>query len=249
MPKNDTTPRRRARKPQPANSNKAGATPAEAALELFDLAETDAIRGDESDYIGSLISELFNDTQALNRYERRAFKDALRQAETWESPSPNFAELCEVARRVSAGEDVTDVLRDRIAADKKNQAAFAAQRDGVQAELVITVTEIVAAAFPDEEARRDATSGIWKNGSVTDAAYELAEELNITILHPDVFPAVVAVILRDAPPVAAERVRDCRKWLAEHKGSARPFGDPRPWMVRPALRLLFGRTAKRKAAQ
>lgn len=122
-----------------------GPTLAEAVLNLFDLAETDAISGDESDYIGLMISEHLNDTQALGRYERRAFKDAIRHAEEWETPTDNYAELCEVARRVAAGEKVADVLRDRIAEDKANRAAFdVCSNDGG------TLAEIIAAAFPDD---------------------------------------------------------------------------------------------------
>ena len=96
----------------------------------------------------------------------------------------------------------------------------------------ITAATILSAAYPDGETRRDAECGIWTRGSVLDAAFDLASELEVTIFHPEVFPAVLKVILREGQPVAAERVRNFRRWLAENPGR------PRPWLIRDYLRRM-----------
>lgn len=96
----------------------------------------------------------------------------------------------------------------------------------------VTAADLLAAAYPDEGARSDAECGIWTRGSVLDAACDLAEELDVTIFHPEVFPAVLKVILREGQPVAAERVTNFRKWLAENPGR------PRPWLIRDYLRRM-----------
>ena len=96
----------------------------------------------------------------------------------------------------------------------------------------ITAADILSAAYPDGETRRDAAVGVWTRGSVLDAACDLAEELDVTIFHPEVFPAVLKVILREGQPVAAERVTNFREWLEEHPG------EPRPWVVRDYLRRM-----------
>jgi hypothetical protein len=90
----------------------------------------------------------------------------------------------------------------------------------------------LAAAFNSDEAWGNAAVGIWKNGGVLDAAFDLAQELNVMIFHPEVFPSVLKVILRDAQPIAAVRVPNLRKWLEAHPA------EPRPWMVRDYLRRM-----------
>ena len=67
---------------------------------------------------------------------------------------------------------------------------------------------------------------------MADAAFDLCDELGVRIFHPEVFPAALRVILREAPPAVRERVTNFRRWIDEHPGRARP------WLVRDYLRRM-----------
>ena len=58
---------------------------------------------------------------------------------------------------------------------------------------------ILALAFPTQEERRDARTGIFTRGSIVETIQDLAHDhLSIFIYHPEILPHALPVILRAA---------------------------------------------------
>jgi hypothetical protein len=102
----------------------------------------------------------------------------------------------------------------------------------------------LALGFPTDEAHAEAEGGTFRTGGVVDVVWELSDELRVCITHPEVFPAVLRVVIREARKIASERVADTEEarqaWLQAH-----PIGQPRPWMISPDLRKLERLTKKK----
>jgi hypothetical protein len=64
---------------------------------------------------------------------------------------------------------------------------------------------ILLTAFPDEQARERATTGTVVTGTVIDAVQELANDVEVWAIHPDIFAVALPVILRAAQTLTRRR--------------------------------------------
>jgi hypothetical protein len=106
------------------------------------------------------------------------------------------------ARRMLASTDTDKLTRAglrrtlaeiaKLANADENSTAAAAPDD---AQLV---RSLLARAFPTKKHRETATRGGAYRGTIPDVAVDLANELNVTVIHPDILRAALPVIIREA---------------------------------------------------
>ncbi|MET0646722.1 MAG: hypothetical protein ABW208_08870 [Pyrinomonadaceae bacterium] len=117
-------------------------------------------------------------------------------AEFKDDPAPNeYTELLDLIRRVDEGADLAELHRQKYGEGE-------AQQPDPDAELI---RRILAAAFKADEARADAESGSAASGSILDLTTDITHELDIFVIHPEIFPAVLPVLVREVRKLEAER--------------------------------------------
>lgn len=87
-------------------------------------------------------------------------------------------------------------------------------------------------AYPTDEAREDAANATWQEGSVLDSLVDIGSECDVSVIHPDILPHALPVLIREAriyltvvrkeQPKAGGAIASCLRKLerAAKKGGA-----------------------------
>lgn len=127
--------------------------------------------------------------------------------------------LLDLIRRVDEGADLGQLHAEA-------ERAAEARRAGHEPKDARLVRLLLDRAYPTDADREAAGRSSFKTGGIIDHATTLADELNVTIFHPDVFPHALPVIIRAARTVKGrgQRAQGLRSFLRALEEAATPKG-------------------------
>jgi hypothetical protein len=114
-------------------------------------------------------------------------------AEYKDEPTPNqYTDLLDLIKSVDEGADLAELHR-------KEYPHEDTPRLDTDTELSRAV---LAVAYPTEKVRRKAANGVCAKDGLLYTISEVASELNLSLIHPDILPAALPVIVREARKLA-----------------------------------------------